>query len=154
MGKYKEKYREVAGGVAQGGFSYLLIAQPIIALVLIIIGIFLGGIALVHFFQYFTNLWLWSITIIILGLIWYFDKKVEYIGSSLPILIGLLYWISLLAPEILNPPWYCGIPLLGGLVCGGINFVLLPIRLFMLGVIIGTVMIQMWIITIILKVID
>lgn len=119
----------------------IIIALVIGLPVTILLGIFIGGVALETIVGLFLNLFLWSAVIFLVIFLELFNVKPDSrIIIIFSIVIGGAFWIASILPDIqaAGQFWLCQIPIIGGLTCGFAAAVSFVPRIFLLGLYILT----------------
>ena len=137
-----------AGRGAGASAVTLMVANPLVTIIAIVVAFVLilviGSFALTDFILNITNIWLW-IAAFLLSIAIRPKSSLAIIGSA--ILIGGGFWIYKLWLEFQALQAMCNIPIIGGLLCGGWNFLTFIPRIFNLIMLILTVFIMVTLIS-------
>lgn len=122
-----------AGSRLGGAAAGFLIANPLVAIIIIVVGIFVfmfvGGATLMSVFQKLTNVWMWAIVLLIA-----LATKPKDTMIIWAILVGMLFWGYGIYQEYMSYQAICQIPIIGWLMCTGWNMITFLPKLWDLGV--------------------
>jgi len=128
----REAARGFGRGVGTAGVGFL-ISNPIVAIIVIVVGIalfmILGGFTLMAVVTKLMNVWMWCVAILIAV----FTKPRDTI-IMWAILTGLVFWMYGVYQEMLAWQQICQIPIIGWLICGTWNVITFLPKLWDLGV--------------------
>lgn len=132
-------------GSARAATAGFLFANPILGIIIIVVGLvlfmILGGLALPIVFGMFLNPFMWVLAIVI-SLV---SKPSSNSVIVFAVLMGLLFWGYDVYMEYLAFQQICSIPIIGPIVCGGWNIITFIPKLFMLGLKIMVSFAMIWI---------
>lgn len=135
------------GGKYGAAAAGILFANPVLAIIIAVVGIalfvILGGIALPIFMQLMMSPWMWILSILI-GLA--FTPKSNNV-IMFAVLVGLIFWGYGIYQEFAALQQICSIPIIGWIACGAWNVITFIPKLFMLGLHIMVAFVQIWIIS-------
>lgn len=131
-------------GAAAAGF---LFANPVLAIIIAVVGIalfvILGGVALGTFFELMLNPWTWVLALLV-GMV---AKPGSGTVIGFAIIVGLLFWGIGIYQEYMAWQQICNIPIIGWIACGAWNIITFLPKLFFLGLHVMTAFVQIWIIS-------
>jgi hypothetical protein len=126
---------QAGGGMAKRAVTSAIIANPLIALVAIIIAflaiLVIGGFTLVTMLQIITNPWF---LVACVGANFLLRPNSLSSNIILALFIGGLFWGYIVLQEYLAMQAVCNIPFIGWLICGGWNAVTFLPKMFSLAV--------------------